>query len=352
MVPSVRARPLAALLALLFAAPARAEEAPKLDYVVASDTVGCPSDREFRAAVTARVGRDPFVARSDRTLRVDVRLEDGELAATGALVEVNGDSSGLRRITGKPDDCREVVDGMALAVSLAIAALAESSAAPVGAVTPSSRAPSEATTDPPPPAAAPRPEAPAPSEVPSLAPAAARRDVAGAPAERGGRHEAVVPSAGIAGHVTTGVGPGVGVGGALWVRGRQGSWSLSVEGRLDGFGSTELGTSGSVTSSLLAAVLSVCGHRGVVMLCPLALAGSIGASSSGIRFPDSDAAPYVALGGRFGVEWPLSPALAVQGRLDGLVTLLPVDIELDGDAVWSSPFGSAALGAGLLGTFR
>jgi hypothetical protein len=37
--------------------------------------------------------------------------------------------------------------------------------------------------------------------------------------------------------------------------------------------------------------------------------------------------------------------------VDGLVTALPVDIELDGETVWSSPPLSGALGAGLLGVF-
>ncbi|HEX6273002.1 MAG TPA: hypothetical protein VFZ53_08180, partial [Polyangiaceae bacterium] len=267
MPSGVRARLLAALLVLLFVllsgAPARAEEdAPRLDYAVGSDAAGCPSAVEFRSAVTARLGRDPFTAESSRTLRVEVRLEDGDLVATGALVEANGASSGLRRITGKPDGCREVIEGMALAVSLTFGALAESSAPPAATA-------AEADTKTPerPPSAPPRPPAPGQSEIASLAPTAERRDGTAVPAEPHGEGEALAAAVGLAGHAAAGVGPGVGVGGALLLRGRRNWWSLAVEGRLDGFGSTELETRGTVTTSLVAAVVAACGHRGILMLC-------------------------------------------------------------------------------------
>jgi hypothetical protein len=341
---------LVALAALGVASRAHAEVDPRLDYSV-PDNADCPSEADFQRAVAARLGREPFVAESTRRLAVEVRLENSELSATGALVEADGTSAGIRRLTGKPGDCRELVEGMALAASLALSGDLGVTSPPDPALPPVAFPPTNPTDTKGPPKSA---QAPAPSAMVPVSPASLseREDLADeAGAADAAQSRSLALGAGLTGQAALGVGPGVGVGGTLFGFGRSGSWSLSVEARLDGLSQLEFDSGGSATTSLLAGVLSPCRHFERVRACALALAGSIQASSHGVTLPDSDAAPYAALGARLGVDFPLSRTVFLEGRLDGLLTLLPVDIELGGETVWSSPFGSAALGMGAFGLF-
>jgi hypothetical protein len=347
-----RGGPLVALvtIAVLGAASrAHAEVDPRLDYTV-PENAGCPREEDFRRAVAARLGRDPFVAESSRRLVVEVRLENGELSATGALVEADGRSAGIRRLAGKPGDCREVVEGMALAASLAVSGDLGVTSPPEAAVPPVAF-PAANPTD----AKGPEKTAQTPvpaAVVPVSAPRSPRDDGAaeGEPTDSA-QSPSLALGAGVAGHAALGVGPGVGAGGALFGVGRSGAWSLSVEARLDGLTKLSFDSGGNATTSLLAGVLAPCRHFERVRACALALAGSIQASSHDVTLPDSDAAPYAALGARLGLDWPLSRTVFLESRFDGLLTLLPVDIELGGETVWSSPFGSAALGVGAFGLF-
>lgn len=333
---------LAALCVLLAAATARAEATPRLEYVVDASATGCPSEAEFREAVRVRLGREPFAESSLRRLRVEVWRDGGELAATGALVEADGSAAGLRRFAGKPDGCREVVDGMALAVSLALGGMqSETSAAPPpsGQESPPS---SDMSVPPPLPPSVPVPaRAAAPTPPPSRPP----------PPEPVPGREPLVLGVGLAGHAALGVGPGVGVGGSLVGVGRLAPWSVSIEARVDGLSGASFDTGGSVTTSLVAGLVAPCRLFGRVPLCLLGLAGSIRAASSGVSTPGSDSAPYAAAGARVGLDWPLADLLLFQARLDALVTLLPVDIEFAGTTVWSSSPFSGALGAGVIGLF-
>jgi hypothetical protein len=327
-----------AAVALSATAGANAEEAPRLEYVVGEGTPSCPSEREFRDAVAARLGHDPFASASSRSLRVNVGLEGGELAATGALVEADGRAARLRRITRGASDCREVVDGMALAVSLAV-----------------SLSPDElAATEPDDPPAIVAPSAPAEKPVPKTAPSTPteRRVDAGARKsdDTAANGEHFDFGGGVVAHATLGVGPGVGAGASVFLVGRLAPWSLSVEGRFDGLStgmSFEQG--GSATTTLLAGVLAPCRSFAPFSACALGLAGRIAAESTGVSPPNSDAAPYAAAGGRLGFEWPWSRSVLLTARFDLLVTLLSVDMKLGDETVWSSPPVSALLGAGVVG---
>jgi len=330
----------AALVAFSGAAGASAEEAPRLEYVVGEGTPSCPSEREFRDAVATRLGHDPFANASSRSLRVEVGLEDGELAATAALVEADGRAAGLRRITGGADDCREVVDGMALAVSLALSLspdeLSGAGDPPPIAVksTPAPQAEAKPSEKP-----VPSPTAGGPTDVQVLA----RNDA-------GDRAEHFAFGGGVVAHAAVGVGPGVGAGASVLLVGRRVPWSLSVEARFDGLStgmSFEQG--GSVTTTLLSGVIAPCRSFDPFSACALGLAGRIAAESTGVSPPNSDAAPYAAAGGRLGFEWPFSRSVLLHARFDLLLTLLPVDMELGDETVWSSPPVSGLLGAGVLG---
>jgi hypothetical protein len=327
-----------AVLVLLALAEVHADPAPRLEYIVGEDVSNCPTEREFRDAVAARLGADPFVPESPRRLVVEVRLENGELSATGAIVEANGGTAGLRRITGASGDCREIADGMALSVSLALnpalVGHVEDAANTREPQTPHEERPNETTKVSPP--------------LPRLRPIDLSPSKPKHPASR---EEPLRLGGGFATHAALGVGPGVGAGVSLALFGRRGPWSLALEGRFDGLSTgMSFERRGGATTRLLAGMLAPCGSLGLAFVCALGLAGRIEGSSTGIRSPGTDSAPYAGAGGRLGLEWPWSSSVAVQGRLDVLVTLLPVRVQLGNESVWASPPTSGAFGIGMIGT--
>lgn len=104
-----------ALLLMVLAAPTA-----QLTYVVPQDLDSCPDERWVRAAVSARLGRDPFVDASPT--RVQVSLSRGPAPALMAVVEVVRPDGrvGRRTIDSPTGDCLELASAVELAVSLAL----------------------------------------------------------------------------------------------------------------------------------------------------------------------------------------------------------------------------------------
>ena len=328
-------------IVVLLARGARAEEAPRLAYVVDDRTQGCPDENAFREAVTARLGRDPFDAGAARTLVVRADLEGGTIEVSATLVATDDSSVGLRSFVAPADRCAEAMDAVALAVSLA--------------VQPGLGMEPEA----PPPASRPTPTAVEKAiEIAKVSEPTAemqpqgreRRDAQPPHEERSGGERSDF-ALGLVGHVAIGIGPGVGGGGAMFVQHRDGALSVGAEFRVDGLSSgLALPGGGSVSTSLVAGTFVPCGNFDMFAVCGVALVGEMRASSKDVTHPASDREHYAAAGGRFVANWPLSQRFYAVGRLDLLATLVPVDIELGGENVWSSPAGSATLGAGVAGT--
>jgi hypothetical protein len=119
-----------ALVALLFAAPAEADESPRFELAAYDMIGGCPDEAAFRAEVERRVH-----ARTKTPLKVSIHVlqQPRSLDGTIDVIDANGGRS-TRNVSAL--QCSEIVSAAALVVALAIDDAAESDPAPVTNATP------------------------------------------------------------------------------------------------------------------------------------------------------------------------------------------------------------------------
>jgi hypothetical protein len=349
-------RPVVALLALvLFASPALGQTpapgppAPpsmRLDYTGAPS---CAVASTFRNLVAGHLnGRDPFP--DDAAKRLVITLHKrGPFSFDGTVVTYN--AAGERRDNRKfaANDCTELVETIALVVSLWLTPVVLPTAAPP-------KPPPEASPPPPePPAPLPEPPEPRPERPqPPLV-------VVPAPADEPGRHR-LVPRLGAGARADFGPAAGVlfGVtveGGVQRQEWRWGGWSLMGAFRWapqqTGIGPPVTAVAADVSSSLVAGRLAGCIYRA----WPVSLAGCVvselGAiqQSAGTPFLKGFHQTVLFAGGGVGarVKVPLFAGLYVQMETD----VLGVGKLAGGTSMWGNlparSFGGAAggLGAGL-----
>lgn len=319
-------------------APARAEPGGRLSYERQSGAEFCPDEVALRRAVVARLGEDPFTADGSRTFRLTLRASEGRLRGTIEL-EASGVVEGRRELDAGANACAELVEALALAVSLTI----NPNLVVDGAGTPASIEP--APVEPEPPAALPPPPAtsfrPPPPSPPRNRPTARSTSTERAP---------VTLAAGAAAHFAVGTGPGIAAGGSAIVRAEGKLWRVGLEGRVDTFSQADIGRNGTVYSTLIAGVLAPCARVGQVSACPLLLLGSLYAESEGVTTERSDRGFFSAAGARLSTGIPLGEHLLLELRMDALYALSRVTIELDGNPVWRAG-ASGTFGAGLIWTF-
>jgi hypothetical protein len=323
-------RAFTAVAALALAA--RAEPAGRLSYERGAGAEFCPDEVALRRAIAARLGEDPFLPSLPRLFRLTLVASSGRLRGTVELV-TNGVTEGRRELDGDAEACAELVEAMALAVSLAIN-------------------PNLVVEDAPAPPA--REEAPPPA-TPVVGIASPRQSPTRDMPRTGatGASKPAVPvrfAAGLAAHGAVGTGPGIAAGGSAVVRTGRGWWQAGLEGRVDALSRAGIGRNGTVHSTLVAAVLAPCARLGQVSGCPLFLAGSMFAHSRGVTRRRSDSGFFAAVGGRLAATAPLGEHLLLEARLDALYPLTPVTIDLDGTPVWRAR-ASGALGVGVLWEF-
>jgi hypothetical protein len=338
MARSVSRLGIPALLALAsIAAPARAEPAGRLAYERGSGAESCPDEVALRRAVAARLGEDPFGPGVSRTFRLVLGSTGARLRGSVELV-TDGVTEGRRELEADADACPELVEAMALAVSLTINPNLVVDGAPPR---------SEPEKHDPAPAPPPSPEvalaspSPSPSPVrdtPSLTPAARAASTA------------VTLATGAFAHGAVGTGPGIAAGGSVVVRVGAAWWHVGLEGRVDALSQAGIGRNGTVHSTLLAGVLAPCVRLGPASGCPVLLLGSLLARSRGVTTERSDRGFYAAGGGRLAAGAPLGKRLVLEARLDALYPFTPVTIDLDGTPVWRAK-ASGALGVGVIGEF-
>ena len=192
---------------------ARAAASAHLVYSRGPGAEQCPSEQALRAAVSSRLGYDPFFAWAHDTVFAEIARENGAFRAVVKLVDENNLQRGARAIAVQGGDCSAVIDAMGLTISLTI-----DPASFVGG----------------PPLAVPSHEAP----PPSAPPAAARAASSAAPAE-------VIPMrapkrasdgslhAGLGTAVSTNAAPSPTIGATLFVGVTWRSLSIDLEGRGD-----------------------------------------------------------------------------------------------------------------------
>ncbi len=151
------------VLALLLTDPCRAQAEPtalaprqqvRLVYQVPLEQADCSPQSVLEASIIHRLGYQPFDALAPTTLLASVVVENGALL--GRITLVTGNSGqGLRELKAEVGSCAELVQSLALAISIALDPLtAEGETAappqvPVNSASPLAAAPSSAFSKPP-----------------------------------------------------------------------------------------------------------------------------------------------------------------------------------------------------------
>lgn len=308
---------------------ARASPSAKLVFARGAGTEACPDEAEFRAAVAARVGYDPFfpVAKRSVITRLDGLGADGFRARMEILDEGHA-LLGEKVFTSK-DDCAELVRTLALAVSLAIDVV------DAPAPEPSRDEPARGEPEP----------APAPPATPSVAPSL---DVVSpspaAPARRSSdlRFEGSLGTVG-----SLGIARNASIGAVVGAAARRGPWSLGLEGRFDPSMAADVAPRGSVSTSLVGVSLLPCfATRWFVRACALATVGRLAVESSGIEHPSSDAGLFLAFGARAAFEMEASPMIALRVGLDLLAVPLRHAVRIGANDVYETSVIAGVAGIG------
>jgi hypothetical protein len=330
-------------LSVLAGSPAvRAAEDARLVYSRTVDAVQCPDESTLRDAVAARLGYDPFVAYSARSMVVEIRAEGASLKARVYLVETDDVAGGVRDLSSPELDCKELTSAVALAISIAI----DPGVIDRSPTEPPARAAALAAD------ASPESVAPADS-VPSDAPAIHRDfpDVGALPTKEPSRDRAPSPRRSTAHDRATALVFGVGVGGlvasgpepppvagaSLLATLRGEHWEASVSPRWDFQTSATNGSGGSAHMTSYGASLAPCYRSGPVLGCYVLESALVVSQGSGVTNPHTGHALWIAQGPRLAYQWQPKHALGVVARLDGLWALERIGLELDGAPVYQTP---------------
>lgn len=317
---------IAAFAALTCRNVAHAEERihARLSYAPEADVERCPSEREVKDAVAARLGYDPFVETTppaEREVVVKVRRR-----GTGILgsLELRGPRPGQRELASPRGDCREVLDAFAVAIAIGID-------------------PSSLTRPP----GEPPPAPPSPLPPPAPPPAPPPNESARPPAQ-----DAAPPTKGEPVELRLGAGPLVMFGelpatapalavtfGARW------RW---LAGNVEGMATLPVsrGTpAGTVNASLLAVGLVPCGHVDVFFGCFGMSVGTLRGEGEGVASPMHGSELFAAASARAGAEVPLSRAVWLRGYVDAAAPLTRITLQLAAQDVWRMPAVAARVGA-------
>jgi hypothetical protein len=324
----------AGILVLLAATnTARATPSARLVYARSPEAASCPDEATLRKAVAARFGYDPFFPWANQTVVVQISGDAGHLLARVQLVDDQGIARGTREIASEGDACSDLFDAAALAISIALdasaAVTAKAAAAELEAEAPA--APADVSA----------PIEPAPTPVPLAREAPVER-----PPPPPSPWHAGLDATALA-LVTPNVLPGLAAFGEY--RARSLSFGVEMQGSATKASldlSERSPSSAGLTAYLLAIALVPCAHFGRAFACAVVDLGWLHAWASGLTHPRSDDAPFVAAGGRVGVEWPLSGRLVVRLHADLVADLTPPRFVLDGQS-WAASAGAGSFGVGV-----
>jgi hypothetical protein len=150
-----------------------------------------------------------------------------------------------------------------------------------------------------------------------------------------------------------GFAPSLDAGGEIFGGARLRFVSLALGFRADSpASSSSMPSGGRVQSWLLAGTIAPCVHLSVAFGCGVAVIGAIEASALDVTLPERHAAPFVAAGGRLGVELPLSARWAFRAQGELLANLRRVWLELDEKVVWPAPGVGGDVAVGLAARFH
>src|SRR5262249_14357059 len=110
----------AALVVASLASTSAAAPSARLVYVREAGAEDCPDEEVLRAAVRARLGYDPFFPYAPATLYAEVGRKDDVYRAHVKLVDEKNVVRGARSLEHRGGVCADVIDAMALSMSIAI----------------------------------------------------------------------------------------------------------------------------------------------------------------------------------------------------------------------------------------
>ena len=318
---------------------ARASAAPsaRLVYMRDANSASCPDESAVRAAVSARLGYDPFVAYASSTMFAEIWRDGHVYRARIRLVDSKDVTRGARELVQPGERCSDIVDTMALTMSIAIDPL--SLVAP-----PTPRAQPEPGEP-----AAPEPSGALPAPVVQTRERVPDEEPRSTPEPGGDETNAV--------HVEGALGPTAWIGSAPdpslgmiasgLVRWRD--VSALAEGRADLPASRDL-PEATARTSLIVGTLGACGHAAAFFACATGSLGGLHAEARGITAPRSSTALHATAGGRVGLVFALSTRLSVRAQIDGVFVLTPHRLAIDGQTVYTLP--SVAAGTAIVGAWR
>ena len=300
--------------------PALASASAHLVYLRGPGAEQCAGEQALRAAVSARLGYDPFFAWAHETLFAEIQHADGAFHAVVKLVDENNLQRGAREISVRGDDCSVVIDAMGLTISLTI-----DPASVIGRSVQQHPDP-EPSVD----AAVVTPSLPPPRQVINPAPPRAPGlSLHAGMGLIGSMYAAPAPTAGAIAFV-----------GLAWR-----ALSLDVEARADypATGDGNLPGGSRVRTWLFAGSLVPCVHIGFAFGCVVVGEGALGAAARSVHQTEKYG-PWSAIGGRLGVEWgPFGPPLSLRASAELLGIPTRDSLAVDDAPVYLVPPWSAAV---------
>ena len=264
----------------------------------------CPSPTELEAMVAARLGRAPFTD-SSPSLLVDVRRTlDGE--ALIAVIEARTPSASLgrQRLVSRSQNCRELTEAVALAVSIVVEQATESEAAIVA-----------------------RPlQAKARSAAPPTVAVTSTKWASTAGAK-----------------IAFGVGPEAAFAVTAGARAQWAGWTLGGAVGIYGISATNA-NDGRVATRLRALEAVGCRTRGPLALCLLASLGEL--RGQGLDGPRgrADTSVMVAFGIHAALEQRLGQTFGLAPFAELAISPIRTTLYLDRAVAWRSPLFQGALG--------
>ena len=330
------------LLGVGWPAFARQTKRIQLQYRVQTRIEGCPNRQAVMNAVASRLGYEPWNSRATTVVRVTVGHHGMLLTARIQRFGKGTPGGGARDYTSS--DCVELIERVALYVSVLIDPLSVSRQGPaISLRQPSSRPASRAVHLPPPP--------PPPRPVPPLQKPAE-------PEPGPTVHEKTYPvhfSSSIAGHLALGTMPAVTGGLTVQARLRWRSLSIAAEGRIDLPVTVDVGGP-SVESMFAAGTLVPCVHYRWLAGCGLITAGTLRASGHNFATDARQTFPFVAGGVRAEFEYPVFSILSLRLFTDLLFPFTYITLQGTGQGdedleFWTTPPVSGAFGLAVVGVF-
>ena len=326
-------RVLVGSLALLAAGvsplPASADEPTRvrLSYAREAGTETCPDEAALRAAVIARLGRDPFLESARATVSVRMTALGQRVKALIQTDNLGEQSAGEREVSSDVRECTELVSSAALAIAIAIDP--QLLARPAASDPPSNAASRPSAAEKPRAAARAQP-APAPSGRATPARTAAWYDL----------------TLGAQG-TWRGV-PGLGL--VADVRRSTRTSSVALEAAV-GAEKTRLVAGGNVDVTSLQGVLVVCWRLSWLGLC--GRGGLVAQRLAASGYPDARQGWLLdaTFGPRLEVSGLLNPRWGLRSHLDAAISPRSVELERSDKVIGRLPHWGAGFGIGVFFRF-